>query len=171
MGAESRPHAADHIRLEPSQFYRGPRPSCARTALLPRSRQRLHRLRQRRTGGHQPDRLIRPVVAAERRDLQLFPTATSEYLSIVFNGTTRMSPFCRMCRCGRRWLRAGPKAADRGRRRSGIIATVCFCRTGRITDVRQYAYDPALASHTRSGRLDRQDGTASAIRTSSLCAS
>ncbi len=55
--------AADHIRLEPEPVLSraATLPCRARTALLPRSRQRLHRLRQRRTGGHQPDRPTRPA--------------------------------------------------------------------------------------------------------------
>ena len=164
--------AADHIRLEPSQFYRGPRPYLAALEL------RFYPDHASAFTGFVNGELegisqIAPQdlqAAAEREDLQLFSTATSEYLSIVFNLNNPDVAFPQDA-VRQALLRAGPKAADRGgRRRSGHHRTVRFCRrTGRIIPTCASMPTTALASAIldQAGWIDT-DGTASAIRTSSL---
>ncbi len=87
--------AADHIRLEPSRFYRGPRPYL--TALDLRFYPDHASLFTAFVNG-EIDGISHVLpqdlgVAAQRDDLNLFSAVQSEYLSVVFNLTNPDAPF------------------------------------------------------------------------------
>jgi len=144
--------AADHIRLEPSQFYRGPRPylSALELRFYP---DHVSAFTGFINGELEGVSQIAPQdlpAAAEREDLQLFSSATSEYLSIVFNLSNPDVPFLQDMQV-RQALYYGldrKRLIEEVAGGQGISAHSTFLPENWAynPEVRQYAYDPALAS-------------------------
>jgi peptide/nickel transport system substrate-binding protein len=143
--------AADHIRLEPSPFYRGPQPylSALELRFYPDHASVFTAFLDGQIDGISRILPQDLVVAAEREDLNLFSTVQSEYLTILFNLSNPDVPFL----ADRTVRQALYHGLDRERLVSevaagqGIVAHSLLLPNNWAYNpyVRQYAYDPALA--------------------------
>jgi len=144
--------AADHIRLEPNPFYQGPRPylSALELRFYPDHGSAFTGFVNGEIEGVSQIAPQDLEAAAEREDIQLFSSATSEYLSIIFNLTNPDVPFLQDVQVrqalyyGLNRTRLIEEVADG----QGIIAHSPFLPENWAynPDVRRYDYDPALAS-------------------------
>ncbi len=144
--------AADHIRLEPSPFYRGPKPylSALELRFYP---DHVSAFTGFVNGEVEGVSQIAPQdleAATQREDMQLFSSATSEYLSIVFNLNNPDVAFLQDAQV-RQALFHGldrKRLIEEVAGGQGIIAHGPFLPENWAynPNIRHYDYDPALAS-------------------------
>ena len=161
--------AADHIRLEPSQFYRGPQPylNALELRFYPDHASVFTAFIEGEIDGISRVLPQDLAVAAEREDLNLFSTVQSEYLTILFNLTNPDVPFL----ADRTVRQALYHGIDRERlvnevaAGQGIVAHSLLLPNNWAYNpyVRQYAYDPDLARQLLD-EADWVDGDGDGVR-------
>ncbi len=143
--------AADHIRLEPSRFYRGPQPylSALELRFYPDHASVFTAFINGEIDGISRVLPQDLPIAAERDDLQLFSTVQSEYLTILLNLTNPDVPFF-ADRAVRQALMHGldrERLVNEVAGGQGIVAHTLLLPNNWAYNpyVRQYPYDPDLA--------------------------